>query len=175
MDLLRPGKIVLHPLGGAFSAKPHEARDSGVARIPRKKLVVQGKNSLGSDGGRGAGKESKRGEELTNRKGHFLWVCGCTGVQNCCRRLLPVFPADSAVADDYLADSAATGNVVSVVLVLNVFQAGDARGRIGQLKLSILERLRQNRRGKRECGRKSQDGDPAHGTSSGDREQALAI
>src|SRR5213078_375652 len=113
---------------------------------PRKKLVVQGKNSLGPDGGRGAGKGSKRGEELTNRKGHFLGVCGRTGVQNCGRRLLPVFPAGSTVADEQVADSAATGDVVSVVLVLNVFQAGDARGRIGQLKLSILERLRQNRR-----------------------------
>src|SRR5437588_11529143 len=175
MDLLNSGKVVLHPLGGAFSAKPNEARDSSVMRIPGKKLVIQGKNSLGWHGGGGAGKGSKSGDEFTNLEGHFLWICGHAGVQDGCRCLLPGFLAGSAVANKHITDGAATGDVVGVILILNVLEAGKAGGRIGELKLGVLKRLRCNRGGQSECGRKCQHGDPAHRASSEDGEQALAM
>src|SRR5258708_29251760 len=59
VDLFWPGKIILHPLGGAFSAKPDEAGNSGVIRIPGKKLVIQANNIRGPHAGRSAPKSTK--------------------------------------------------------------------------------------------------------------------
>ena len=127
MDFFGAREIVLHPLGGAFLTKPNEAGKRRVMRISGKELVVESEDRT-THGCRGAGERRKRGDKLTNREGHSLRICGRIGVQDGCRRFLPVLLAGSAVADEHIANGAPIGDIVGVVLIVNMLQTRDTGG-----------------------------------------------
>ena len=66
---------------------------------------------------------------------------GLALVQKSRRCFLPVLFTRGAVADEEIAEGAASGDVVRIVLVVDVLEAGYAGGGIVELKLRVLKGL----------------------------------
>jgi hypothetical protein len=60
---------------------------------------------------------------------------------------LPILLSGSAVANDKVTDGMAAGDVVGVVLVVNAFKAGEARGRESDVKGRVVKGLCSGREG----------------------------
>src|SRR5437899_6960348 len=153
-------EVVLYPLCGSLSAEPDEARKIRFVRILRQELIVKSEQGRRTYGSRGPGGGSDGGQEFTDAEEDGIrprrMRVQCRG-----RCFFPVPCASAAVANKKVTERTTRRDVVRVVFILYVLEAGHARRRVGQLELRVAKGLGGGQRSKEEGGRKKQRGDRA--------------
>jgi len=97
---------------------------------------------------------SEGGNELADVEVDRLLGREIGGLGKSCRGFLPILLACEAVTDEQVAESAASSDVVGVVLIVDMLKAGHACGRVAELKVSVMKGLSE---GERRQGQEDQE------------------